>query len=447
MVGTGIFVTTGDVLAITQNSALVLLLWFIGGLIALCGSLSYAELATMMPQSGGEYVYLRNIFGKLPAFLSGWVSLIVGFSASIAITAIAFQLYTEKLLLSLSEVYSIKIHFFEGQYTKTFFSCGVVMILGFIHFLGIRLSVRVQNILAVFKIAMMFIFIVFGMFLLDFSQIDRLFADYSTSGGGKSTSPAKNLSQIGLALLMITFAYSGWNGTSYVAEEVKDPQKNLSRSLWMGTMITVGFYLLSNVIFLTSMSGEEVMKTKTIGEASAKALFPKYSALGFNIGILFILISSISVQMMIGPRVYYAMAKDRIIFHSLAEIHPEHQTPRKAIILQMFIVLSYIIFNLDLGWLMTYMGFSLSIFPVLTVAGLFYSRWKEPGRSRPYRVFLYPITPLLFLIGSLGTMIAALLTWSWSSMVAIMVVLAGIPIFFIWKKLLELSFRPYKKSG
>ena len=436
MVGTGIFVTTGDVLTMTQSSSLVLLLWLLGGLIAICGSLSYAELATMMPQSGGEYIYLRDIFGKLPSFLSGWVSLIVGFSASIAISTIALQLYTEKLFISISEIYSVDIQIFENQYTRTLFSSVIVITLGLMHSLGIQLSIRIQNILSIFKISIMALFILFGLLYIDYTQIDRLFTNYSTNLAKADHSLLKDFSQIGLTLLIITFAYSGWNGATYIAEEVKKPERNLPKSLWVGTLITIVFYLLSNIIFLTSMSGEEVMKTKTIGEASAKALFSTHSALTFNIGIILILLSSISVQMMIGPRVYYAMAKDRILFHSLAKVNQKHQTPMVAIFLQMAIVLSYITFNLDLGWLMTYMGFALSIFPFLTVIGLLYLRRKEPNQTRPYRVPFYPIIPLIFLVGSGVTMVSALFTWSYSSLISIAVVLAGVPVFFIWKKFL-----------
>ena len=439
MIGTGIFITTGEILSLTQNALWVFILWLLGGMIALCGSLSYAELATMMPHSGGEYIYLRNIFGRLPAFLSGWVSLLIGFSASIAICAITLFLYAEKLWFSIFEAYLIHPNILHKPYTQKLFASVIIILIGIFHSYNLKVSTYVQNTLFYLKLSVVLLFIIFGFWSLDFAHFDRLFADYSSNLLSLNSISLKDISRIGLALLIISFAYSGWNGTAYIAEEIKKPTKNLPASLWLGTLITITIYMLMNIIFVASMPGEDVMKTKTIGEASAHALFSKQFAIFFNFGIFCILLSSLSVQILVGSRVYYAMAKDKIIFHFLAQVDTNNQVPKRAVYLQIIVALSYIFLGLDLNWLMTYMGFSLSIFPVVAVIGLLYIRKKKPSPLESYKTPFYPLIPCIYLVGSIGIMIAALLNWSESSISAIVVILAGIPIYFIWQKFFSMT--------
>ena len=310
MVGTGIFAATGNVLAYLGSPWKVMLVWMIGGAIALCGALSYAELSSCMPESGGEYLYLRKIFGLLPAFLSGWVSLVVGFSASIAFGASVFYIYLGKFMASLGgDVASL--------WNKKMISILVVSLLGAAHLWGARISSGLQNFLSIFKLSVIVLFIIFGLFALDYSQMGRLFAEFNSHKNfSHQEMNIGSISSLGIALLIISFCYSGWNAASYIAEEVKNPEKNLPRSLILGCLFVLVLYLFVNFIFLISVPGESILSNPAVAELSVNALFSEYSAMVFNFCTLLILLSSISVQMLIGPRVYYAMARDRVLFLS-----------------------------------------------------------------------------------------------------------------------------------
>lgn len=422
MIGTGIFITTGELLGMTHDSGWVLLLWVLGGLVALTGSLAYAELATMMPDVGGEYIYLRNIFGLLPAFLSGWISLLVGFSASIATSALALGDYINKL-------YAINTSGEEGlagNWEVKLIGAGVIAFFALVHILGLKSGSIIQNILTVIKIAIVAAFIIFGFIFIDWSQTDRLYTSYLSTG-----KQAADLPTMGLALLMVMFSFSGWNGATYIAGEIKNPEKNLPRALFWGTVITTLIYLGLNVVFLMAAPGSEVSGEGAIGALAATKLFGAEIGNIFTSAIILILLSSISVQMMIGPRVYYAMSKDNIIFKGLGNISERFRTPWVAILIQMVISMIYVLIG-DPSMLMQYMGFALSIFPVLAVIGLFVMRRKQPHRPRPYKVWLYPFLPIFFILLSVGMMIAALLAWSETSLFAIGVTVAGIPVYFIW---------------
>ncbi|RME93101.1 MAG: amino acid permease [Candidatus Hydrogenedentota bacterium] len=426
MIGTGIFVTTGEVLAVTGNATLVLFLWLLGGLVALSGTLSYAELATMMPHVGGEYVYLRKMYGLLPSFLSGWVSLIVGFSASIAASALAVSEYSFKLLTYLNPNSSLA-HFLTWEWGPKLIAAGAISFFGILHMIGIKWGARVQNFLTIIKIGIVALFILFGFAFADWNAASRLIATYEPSGSA-------NMGTLGLALLMVMFAYSGWNGASYIGGEIKNPGKNLPKALFWGTFLTMILYVFINVVFLLAVDGTTLMTDgkNTAGALAALNLFGKNFGVFFNLGILLILLSSISVQLMIGPRVYYAMAQDHIIFEGLAKVSEKFHTPVFAIGIQILISVFYVLLA-NVTFLIIHMSFALSIFPLLTVIGLFKLRKTEPNAERPYKVAGYPYVPLFFIIMNIFMMISSLIVWTKTSLTAIAVLLVGIPVFYLWR--------------
>ncbi len=428
MIGTGIFVTTGEILGMTQNSFVVLILWFVGGLIAVSGTMAYAELSAMMPEVGGEYLFLRNIFGLLPAFLTGWISLIVGFSASIASSALAFSTYLTKLAFSNHWVFLAEL--LKEPWLPKAIAIFLIVFFGIIHALGVEEGSRIQNVLTVIKFSVVVLFVFIGIFFIDYSRIDRLFTNHHPSG----TLP--DLPTMSLSLLIIMWAFSGWNGATYIAGEIKDPEKNLPKALFLGTVLTTFFYIALNVIFLLSSDYDAIKGQKAVGEVAATHLFGKNISSIFTGGILLILLSSISVQMMIGPRVYYAMARDNVIFKELAIVSKRFQTPIFAIMVQTFISVLYVLF-VNLEWLMVYMGFSLSVFPVLTVIGLMYMRHKFPEKARPHSVPLYPWLPLFFILMSIVMMATALMKWTESSQFALLVLFSGIPVFYLWRWIIQ----------
>jgi len=429
MIGTGIFITTGDILDMTHHALVVLVLWAVAGLVAITGALCYAELAATWPEAGGEYVYLKNTFGYLPAFLTGWISLVVGFSAPVALSAIAFVEYINKFWQNLMVANGQDTLLFANVLTQKTVAAGVVVLLSIIHILGVKEGGMIQNVLTIIKLAIVATFIGFGVYMADWGFASRLTAEYPVTGGDSLA----GIPVIGLALLIIMYSYSGWNGAAYIAGEIKQPEKNLPKALFFGTLITAVLYIGLNVVFLMAVPGQKLLGQEAVGAIAAKSLFGVHVSHFFTLGIALILLSSISVQMMIGPRVYYAMATDRMMFRPLSRIHPMLGTPMVAIGVQMFLAIVYVYVG-SARTLMEYMGFALLIFPLLAIIGLVVLRRKHPELRRPYRVPFYPWTPLVYIVLTLSMMIAAVFTWVRTSWFAIGVVLVGIPVFFLWKK-------------
>ncbi len=428
MIGTGIFMTTGNILGMTGSAAIVLILWGVGGLVALTGSLCYAELATMWPDVGGEYVYLKKIFGYLPAFLTGWVSLMVGFSAPVATSSLLLVQYINRFWHMVAGAGSVNILPLDGILMQKGLAAAIIIFFGIVHILGVKRGGYLQNFLTILKILIVVSLIAFGMSMANWSTAERLLAQYQLPGGAA----APGLPVLGLALLIVMFAFSGWNGASYIAGEMKNPERTLPRALLIGTLLTTVLYLLLNVVFIISSPGADIMGKDEIGAIAASSLFGAGISGVFMISIAIVLLSAVSVQMMVGPRVYYAMSKDRMIFGFLSKVHPRFGTPYPAILIQMALAVIYV-FTGSAMTLVIYMGFALNIFPVLAVIGLIYMRYKEPGLKRPYRVPLFPVVPVVYVGLSIVMMGAALMNWTETSLFAMAVLAAGVPVFYLWR--------------
>ncbi len=427
MIGTGIFMNTGAILGITGNAMIVLGLWVLGGIAAIAGSLCYAELATMWPDVGGEYTYLKKTFGFLPAFLTGWVSLFAGFSAPVAATALLLVQYLGKFVHGSAETGMLLT-----PWNQKIAAIAIILFFTALHIVGVKRGSFFQNFLTVLKIALVVSIIAFGLGMAEWDRADRLIAEYPAKDGSMTFS----LPMMGLGFLLVMFAFSGWNGATYIAGEIKSPERNLPRILLGGTLITLVLYLLLNVVFLISSPGREIMGKEAIGAIATQNLFGETASAYFSLGIAVVLLSAVSVQTMIGPRVYYAMAKDNMMFKSLSRLHPRYETPWIAILIQSALAIFFVIAGTatTLGY---YMGFALNIFPVLAVIGLMYMRFKEPGLARPFRVPLYPLTPIIYILLIVTMMAAALVNWTTTSLFAIGIVVAGIPVFYLWRWVVE----------
>ncbi len=424
VIGTGIFMTTGEVLGMTGNAQAVLILFAVGGIIALTGSLCYAELATMWPEDGGEYIYLKKIYGPLPSFLSGWISLIIGFSLAASMSSITAVNYINKISPE---------GIITGAWLPKLFAAVIIVFFSIIHVIGVQKGSFIQNILTIVKLLVVFSFIAMGFYFADWSAVNRLADNYQIEGG---VSPLK----WGSALIIIMYAYSGWNGATYIAGEIRNPDKNLPRALFLGTFLITIIYLAMNVVYLMSAPGEVIMSDGkyTIGALAATNLFGPNIGPVFDACIVLILLSSVSVQMMIGPRVSFAMAKDRTIFKSMERINQKFQTPDLAIIVQMVIAVFYVFIGFDaILKMLIYMGFALSIFPLMTVIGMVYTRIKKPDLKRPFRVPLFPVIPIIYIVLMIGVIITTLIEKTIPALFAIGVILAGVVIFFVRSKLMK----------
>jgi APA family basic amino acid/polyamine antiporter len=428
MIGTGIFMTTGNVLGMTGDAFLVLVLWCLGGVAALAGTLCYAELAALWPEAGGEYVYLKKIFGPAPAFVSGWVSLTVGFSAPVATGALLAVHYLSVFFQASPGPGGAAVSVLAGEYFFRVLAAGLIVLFSVLHILGVKKGGYIQNALTVMKLALVVSLVFFGLAAVDWSNAARLTASYASEGGSPAGFPVT-----ALALLIIMFSYSGWNGATYIAGEIRNPGKNLPRILLTGTAITAVIYVLLNLVFLMSAEGTELMGKDEIGSLAAGFLFGPKIAGFFTLFIALVLLSSISVQMMVGPRVCYAMARDGLVFRSLDRVHGRFGTPYRAILLQMGLAVLYVMTG-NAMTLVIYMGFALNIFPLLAVAGLVLLRIRRPDLARPYRVPLYPLFPFVYIALASVMMVGALMNWTLTSLFALAVVAAGFPVYYLWDR-------------
>jgi len=394
MVGTGIFTTSGFIIEELGNPQTMLLCWFVGGIFALCGALCYGELGAMFPRAGGEYVFLRESFGKWMGFLSGWISLIVGFSAPIAAASIAFATYFFRALPAsfgqgftgpFSEVSILTIS------PISILAAAIIIIFSLIHYHSLFLGTRVQNGLTAFKIALILVFVIGGLLLGDGSS-----GHFSEGLDMSSVFQDK----FAISLIFVSFAYSGWNAAAYLGGEIKNPSRNIPLALFTGTLLVMCLYLLLNVVYIYALPAKEMTGVLEVGATSAVSLFGDNISKYFSGAIAIGLLSVLSAMIMAGPRVYYAMAKDSVFFELFGKGNSLHRTPVYAIFLQAAIAIMMVI-TASFDKLLIYIGFTLSLCAMLTVVGMILLRIKQPALAKSYKTFGYPVTPLLFIIGNL----------------------------------------------
>jgi basic amino acid/polyamine antiporter, APA family len=422
MIGAGIFTTSGLLMAGLNNPLLLMLLWIVGGIIALCGALSYGELGAAMPGAGGEYLFLSRLYHPIFGFLSGWVSFTVGFSAPIAASAMGFSEYFCRALPEIPV-------WFEGSgimnqaATRTFLSVSVILIFTFIHYRGIKSGTLIQNILTVLKVALI-VFLLLAGFLSGKGDMSNF-----RSGGGVSSGFA-GWKTIGLSLMWIMFSYSGWNAATYLGAEIKNPSKILPRSLLYGTGIVIFLYLSINLLYVYGIKPQDMKGVISVGGLAMGNLFGQSADTLFSLLIAFALFSSLSAFIIIGPRVYYSMAEDGLFFKSAARIHPKFRVPSNSILLQCLIA---VILTLSgtFEQVLTYMGFALGIFPILTVIGVIKLRKANPSALR---LAGYPFTQILYITAGVLILVLSFLERPVESSIATLTVLVGIPAYYIFKK-------------
>jgi len=418
MVGAGIFTTSGLLMGELGSPLVMLALWVAGGLLALAGALCYGELGAAMPDAGGEYLYLGRLFHPALGFLSGWISFLVGFSAPLAASALACSHY---LLSALPSVPAG-----VGWWQKLL---AIVVVAAFTgaHVRGIHVGARVQNTLTAGKVVLILALIVAGV-ASGRGDVDHLF-----TGGAVAGVPGWKT--MGLALMWIMFAYSGWNSAGYVGSEIRDPQRNLPRSLLLGTGLVMLLYLALNLLFVYAIPARDMGGVVAIGSLAAERLFGDAVRALFSALIGFALLSSISALVILGPRVYYAMARDGYFFRAVADVSPATRVPAKSILLQSLIA-AVLIMSGTFEQILTYMGFCLGIFPILAVLGVF--RLRRSG-TPGYRMPGFPIVPVVFAGVSALVLILAFQERPVESSIALLTVVTGVPFYLIFRARAEAS--------
>ena len=421
MIGAGIFTTSGLLMSGLNNPALMLILWAAGGIIALCGAFSYGELGAAMPGAGGEYLFLSKLYHPVFGFLSGWVSFIVGFSAPIAASALGFSEYFTRALPGMS-LWLQNTGIMQPDLAKKLLAVIIILIFTYIHYRGIKYGARIQNVLTFLKVLLIVILLTAG-----FSSGNGDFSNFSK--GGNTTPGLAGWKTMGLSLMWIMFAYSGWNASTYLGAEIRNPVKILPRSLLYGTGIVIILYLGINLLYIYGINPEEMKGVISVGGLAMGNLFGKPAEVLFSVLIAFALFSSLSAFIIIGPRVYFSMAKDGLFFRSVATIHPRFHVPSNSILLQGLIAIILALSG-TFEQVLTYMGFALGIFPLLTVAGVFKLRKTN---TDAIKLKGFPVTQLIYLLSGTLILFLSFLERPMESSVAIMTVLAGIPAFYFFK--------------
>lgn len=436
VIGVGIFTVPGIVAGMVSQPAALLGVWLAGGLLAFAGASAYAELAAMRPRAGGEYVYLREGFGPLAAFLTGWTSFVAGFSGAIAAGAVGFADYLGRYWPAAAEPRPwVSLPLFVATLElspRAVVALGLVLAISLVHIRGLGPGRVLQNTLAGLKVVVLLVLIGLG-FALGRGSAQNLV------GMGGPVQPANWL----VALIPVMFTYSGWNAAAYLAEEVREPERNVPRALALGTATVVMLYLLLNVLYLYALPVEKLAGVVRTGDVAAQALMGPAGAAAMTPLILLALASGISAMVLAGPRVYFAMARDGLFLRAAARVHPRFRTPAVSIVAQALWT-GLLILTGTFEQLLIYTGFAVVLFSGLAVLALFFLRrrtvevkegmegkeGKDGSERKEYRGWGYPVAPAIFVLASLAMVINAIYRSPEPSLAGLAVMAAGIPIYW-----------------
>ncbi len=409
MIGTGVFTSLGfQVLGIESGFA-ILMLWIVGGILALCGALTYGEIGSAFPQSGGEYNYLSKLYHPAIGFASGWVSVTVGFAAPIAAASMALAQYVCKIYPSVNPI---------------ILAVTVIILITAIHSINLKAGSLFQRIFTVVKVVSIVMFIGFGLF-----HIPDHVTDFSASTSAWKDVFSKSFA---ISLIYVTYAYSGWNAASYISGEIINVKKNLPRALFVGTLVVMIIYTLLNFVFLYSVPIPELKGVVEVGYLSANKIFGVQLGQFMSLVIALLLVSTISAMVLAGPRVMQSMGNDIKGLKFFATSN-KNNVPHVAIIFQSIIAIVLALTS-SFQSLITYVGFTLNLFTFLTVLGIFILRYKHKNVETSYKTFLYPVTPILFLLIVFGILVYVLIEKPQESLLGFGTVLLGLIIYFITNK-------------
>jgi APA family basic amino acid/polyamine antiporter len=428
VIGGGILFSPPQVAASVPSALLFLSTWAAGGLLAFAGAIAYSELAALRPRAGGEYVYLREAYGPLAAFLTGWTSFVAGFSGAVAANAIFFPVYLGRFvpIAGVSNPF-FTVPIWPGRLELNFSPqsiCAIVLVWGFafIHLRGVGPGTIVGNVLATFKVSALVLFVALG-FALGDGNVSNI----------THVAPVAATNWL-LALIPVMFAYSGWNAASYIAEEIRDPGRNAPRAFAVGTGAVVALYVGLNMLYLYVMPVDKLASIQgSVLDVVADGLLGSAAGNVMAVVAMVSLSASVSAMMFAGPRVYFAMARDGLFFRAAGVVHPRYRTPATAIIAQASWT-SLLILAAAGNTLVNYTGFAITVFLGLGVAAVFVLRARKPTEDRPYRAWGYPFFPGLYVVASIAILFNALATGLEGAISSAVIIALGLPLYWWFRK-------------
>jgi APA family basic amino acid/polyamine antiporter len=377
MVGTGVFTSLGFQLLDIRSGFVLLMLWAIGGVAAVCGAMTYAELGAAMPRSGGEYNFLARIYHPAAGFVSGWVSATIGFAGPTALAAITFAAYATSALPGGS-----------SEWFEKGLAVALLIILTLVHATNRRNSGGLQIIFTIFKVGVIVAFCLAAILLIDSPQPVNFLP--VTGDGQLLTSSA-----FAVSLIYVSYAYTGWNAATYLSSELENPQRTLPWILMGGTLVVMTLYVGLNFVFLYAAPMDAMVGQVEVGFIAAEAAFGEAGGRFTGLVLAMLLVSTVSAMTLAGPRVIQVIGED---FPALRFFARKNQDgiPSTAIFLQSSIALLFILSS-TFESILVFAGFTLALNSFATVLGIFVLRWRQPDLPRPYRTFLYPLPPLVYL--------------------------------------------------
>jgi APA family basic amino acid/polyamine antiporter len=414
-IGSGIFVTPGQIAGAVGNEALVLVVWALGGFIALCGALTFAELGGMFPQSGGVYVYLREAYGDLIGFLYGWVMLLVINTGALAGLCVAFAEYMKIFLPEMS----------HGG--KTAIAAGTMLFLTLVNMRGVQVSQGLANLFMVLKLAAIGAIIVIGMVNYDPGAVQL---SLSFTEGMPDNIAAALLA----GLIGVFFSVGGWHHASYVAGEARNANRVVPRAMFLGVLIVTTVYLLVNLAYMLLLPLPEIAATNRVAAEALNRVVP-WGGQVVSIAIALSIFGTISIYTMSAPRIYFAMAEDGIFFKKLAALHPRWATPANAMGIQAVWALAVLLFFSGLfNHIITFVTFMDIAFMGLAGASVFVFRRKKPGQERPVRAWGYPVVPAIFVLLSFLFAGNTLLERPAQAVPGVVLLLLGVGVFYWYRQ-------------
>jgi APA family basic amino acid/polyamine antiporter len=430
VIGSSIFLTAKDIAGPLPHPVLFLLVWVLGALISLCACFAFAELGTMFPDCGGQYVYLREAYGDLPAFLYGWMMFSVGNGGSIAALAVGSAAYLGGIVPVISQKHTVLsvagMTLTRAQVVALIMIAAVTLI----NIAGLRRGALLQNVATWAKFIAMAAFVILGFAI---GKGDwRHFTANTTQGLSMGVSTGQLLSAFGVALIAVFWAYDGWVYIGWVAGEMKEPRRNVPLAMFLGVMIVGVIYVAMNMAYLYALPIGEIIKHETIAHAAAVALFSPAAAVWLSAMVAVSCFGAMACAILGSPRIYYAMAKDGLFFRRMAEVHPKWRTPAFALIGQ-GIWAGVLTLSGRYDQLYTYVMFGMVLSYTLTVVGLFVLRWKRPDIPRAYRCTGYPWLPGIYVLIGTAWTLNTIFTRPTESLAGTIIVLLGVPGYLYWK--------------
>jgi len=381
VIGSGIFLTPGRIADLLPHAQIILLVWGVGGLLSLAGALANAELGAMFPLAGGDYVYLREAFHPAAGFLVGWLSFFVIQAGTVATLATGFSAGLSELVpLSASEQVALAV--------------ALVLATSLLNYYGVRHGARANNLTSILKIAALVLFVAAGV------ATGR--GDAARLVGTDTGSAAIGFSAFGLALSPVLFSYLGWNASVYVASEIRDPARNVPRSLFVGLAFVIAIYLAVNALYLYAVPLPELRQAANAGEATAATLFGPVSGTLVALLVLTSILGTLNATVLTTPRIAYAMALDGLFFPGVDRVHVRHKTPAMAIAFLAAASLALVVLLRNFPSVLDYTTFAIVLATIADTAALYALRRKQPDRPRPYRAWGYPVVPALYIAANLA---------------------------------------------